>query len=357
MIIQIQLTPVGHYFLGGERGFGYDKNLNRLQSDSYYISSLKVPSQTTLFGALRYILGVKEEKLRENAENLIGDKSFNLTDTNEEFGIIKSISPLYLYNENTYYIRTPFDHVVASYEKETENGKEKTKKTDNTVYTPFEYEEEEIEVVTFPSDKIGRKDYPSNFNAKDGVAKSYMSLTDKTIVGEDDIFESSVEVVSKKNKESDSKDAFAKKEYMRLKKEWSFVYFAEIDAKEVPEYNTTVVLGKDTSAFSVSVTEGSEPDLNDIFRDRGKEFHYFQSPFYIRSDTNKLIENSTFSVLNGETIRCFMTKGSKLIPDYDNQSLIQLISAGSVIVTDDVSELENKHAMIAGFNKMISGWR
>lgn len=358
--IRVQLTPVGHYFLGGERGFGYDPKLKRQMTASYFIRSLKVPSQTTLFGALRYIIGVENEKLKDNSCSIIGSRSFDITDDNSDYGIIKKISPLYLFKDNIgidsqeknvspdgYYIRTPFDHI---------NGY-------NTYHPMVLNQKSRIESINFPDDEAVTKFHPCGYNAKDGISMSYtcISSSEYQVVNEWDIFESSVEVVSRKAKiEANNQDGFAKKQYFRLNQGWSFVFFAELEGNEdlinsiEIEYNRSVVLGKDSSVFMVHMSEESEPDINGIFINKEKNFHYCQSPLYIRCNTSILIGKSSFSILESETSRRFKTEHNKLMPVYEN-SLIQMISPGSIVYSDDISDLLDEHAGIAGFNRIING--
>ncbi len=351
--IRIKLTPVGHYFLGGERNFTFGNGINRQMSDSYFISSLKVPSQTTLFGTLRYLIGVKEEKLKDNSEELIGKKSYTLNNENKEFGLIKSISPLYLYHEDQgekgkYYVRTPFDHKI-----ETEDDK----KVNPEKYKPLKIEDDtSVKVINYPSeDSSGvSKRYPHDYKAKAGISHSYTCIEDQTIVDEDSVFKQSVEVVSKKNKNNkDNKDCFAKKGYYRLEKGWSFVFFAELDCNEIPECNKSAVIGKDSSFFSVSITEDKEPDVKSLFKDREKGFRYCQSSVFVKRPISEVLDKSSFSILESEYLRSFTSEGARL--KVDGTELLQLISAGSILYSDDIAAFNDEHARIAGFNIIING--
>lgn len=348
--IRIRLTPTGHYFLGGERGFSFDQNLERQMSASYFIKSLKVPTQTTLFGALRYIIGVKEDRLRADSDDLIGHNSYDIVRNNDSFGIIKCISPLYLYKEtgNTgeYFIRTPFDHKI---------GSRQTKDDSYERYTPLMIDSAQgCSVINYPGTVVNKK-YPIDYKAKNGISKSYTSLTDGRIAEEDSIFVSSVEVVSRKNKRKlNNEDGFAKKEYIRLKKGWSFVFFATLDTDSMPEYNRSVILGKDSSLFCVEIIPEKEPNISDFFKDRPKEFHYCQSPVYVSGGIPELIDQCSMSIVENESLRRFKTKDSKLVPEY-NAPLLSLLSAGSVLYSNSIEQLKNDHAETAGFNKVIEG--
>lgn len=358
--IRIQLIPVGHYFLGGERGFAFDPKLKRQMIAGYFIHSLKVPSQTTLFGTLRYIIGVKNERLREDSVKIIGAHSFNIVGDENDYGIITNISPLYLHKNNSgrsreeiasqpdgYYIRTPFDH-----------------KSGNNTYHPLKLNPNgNMEVINFPDEKSVAKTYPYDYCAKDGISKSYTCISSSKyqIVDESDIFTSSVEVVSRKAKmTNNNQDGFAKKEYFRLNPGWSFVFFAELDDEKHQdisiEYNNSIVLGKDSSVFLVHVSEEKEPEFKGLFRERGEDFHYFQSPAYIKGNTSDLIGKASFSILDIETHRRFKTEHNRLVPEY-GASLVQLICAGSIVYSDNIEGLIDDHAAIAGFNRIVNGGR
>ena len=49
--IRIVLTPLGPYFLGGERGLKYTDNDTQMsRGEKYYIKSNLMPNQSALFG-------------------------------------------------------------------------------------------------------------------------------------------------------------------------------------------------------------------------------------------------------------------------------------------------------------------
>ncbi len=117
----ITLTPLEPYFFGGEN--------SDIDKDGYYIKSEQFPSQTTLFGVLRF-LGIRNPQLDysigEEDKKRIGEHSYRFSPKDDNYGQIKSISPLLLYrkskkngdnkgknkdkgkNKNNLYIRMPF---------------------------------------------------------------------------------------------------------------------------------------------------------------------------------------------------------------------------------------------------------
>ena len=103
---KIQLTPKTPYFFGNERSQAYQDN--RTQKgllNPYYIPSNEMPAQTALFGVLRY-LGIHHPTpqfdLTTEDKARIGGQSFDLYNPKENFGMIKQISPLMIYDQTNH---------------------------------------------------------------------------------------------------------------------------------------------------------------------------------------------------------------------------------------------------------------
>lgn len=138
---QIQLTPVKKFYFGGDTVFNPDDKQSSSRDKegrktSYIVKSNYFPQQTTLLGALRYLLLQQngllgkhnvEAKNREAAKKLIGEKGFfiesPITDTILDFGVIKSLSPVYIHHNNQFYSAAPLD---LGFEFETVTGRSYT---------------------------------------------------------------------------------------------------------------------------------------------------------------------------------------------------------------------------------------
>ena len=99
----IRLRPLEPFLFGGEHNFDY--GTKRQTPQRYYICSEDRPSQTTLFGTLRYAVLAANDALitaygdREQIERvreLVGPASFDIAQEEQDFGVIGSISPLFL---------------------------------------------------------------------------------------------------------------------------------------------------------------------------------------------------------------------------------------------------------------------
>ena len=76
----ITLRPLEPYFFGGDRSFAYG-NVEVQRAGGYYVRSLDAPSQTTLFGTLRF-LSIESPnpsfQLSKKDKEWGGPKSYNI---------------------------------------------------------------------------------------------------------------------------------------------------------------------------------------------------------------------------------------------------------------------------------------
>lgn len=263
----IKLTPLEPYFFGGERTFGFDMAKGQVQK--YYIVSEKVPSQTTLFGTLRYIILSQKNALiggddAANAANYVGAESFSfdkaLKNKNQGFGKINSISPLFLIQGDKWLIPTPYNHNPGD------------KNAPNEKYTPFTMTE--LPVASGDGFTI----YPEDFKTKNGYGGGYTSLSDLTIIKDDDIFKTDVRTgINSHRTEDTSKGieddgSFFKKERIMLEKDYSFAFIAELK-EEMECLPGIVFMGQDKSPFRYEIKETAE-DLTKCVEEAFKGVNY-----------------------------------------------------------------------------------
>jgi len=350
----ITLTPLEPYFLGGERIFDIGSND---ENKHYFIKSMTTPSQTTLFGTLRF-LGIKNpspiKKLEDIDKKNIGKSSYRLTlppqTECEKFHLIHGISPLYIVDECTnFYIRTPFDH-----------------KDDSHEYSPMK-----IDCTPRLTDK-GERLFPekNEFNPKSGMTDTWMKLDGSLVKSNDDLFKSVVKTVINKNR---SEKAFAKKEYKILEKGYSFAFFADVDEKYYLA-DKVVYLGQGKSAFQAiikPVCDGMQGEIeSSIEKILRKGMVYAQSDIYCKEDAcckKDLCTMCKFAMMDTRDFRVFVTNynaGNTENQYSKNQYTkghenIKLIRAGSVFIPNNIDcfkkKIKEDHANIAGFNKIITG--
>ena len=372
MKLLIKLTPLEPYFLGDDRSFQYGEL--KIQRAAGYISHSRItPSQTTLFGVLRY-LGIKtpdpDFKLDcQDIEN-IGKSSFNLPKPNADgFGRIISVSPLYLYDNNgQYYVRTPFDH---------------NNKGNYTSYEPWE------KYTEFIPTGCGQRIFPEDYDEKSGLEDSWTCLKDLSLHSK--LFKRVMQVGHEKKGVS---EAFYKKERVVIHKDFSFAFIAEVKDgfyKEPAETDPkspekrVVYLGQDKSTFLAEIiTDFTEPSFCLLRNQIKTNTVYALSDIYIQPEVKitkgetvnsnnenekdkmrKLYSLCNFVCAQSIDFRVFRTDYSLKLPHgkrfIKEPELIRLIAAGSVFIVNDLNRFKelchNEHAEKAGFNQLLEGSR
>lgn len=335
--LRIELKPIEPYFFGDDRSLRY-KGLNEKHhtyAASYFSKSEKTPLQSTLFGILRY-LGIQEKSAdfrltQEDIDN-IGKESFQLGKETDGYGKIIAISNLFLSDaEKKLYVRMPKDAAIASdkeaelYETETNTGKK---------YLPY-------------------------INLKDSFFDGYMCVETGETMSESEIFKCVTRTgIHTQNK----KEGYFKKEYCYMEN-YTFVFFATVEASFPEIKDKFVKMGQGNSIFSVSVTEEAEPSLvtfSGIAANANLLRVVLLSDTYVK-DIKTLNQMCAFAVTETRDYRAFQTvynaKNQK--ERYKKESTqLKLLKAGCVYWVEKdkwhkVRELlQNPQAEIAGFNKV-----
>ena len=344
---KIKLTPVDNYFLGSDRTFHYgEEDRNRAGRSEYFIKSEILPLQTSLFGVIRY-LGIKDKQadygLTEEDKANIGNYSFAYDNESQNFGKIKSISPLYIEQEvdgkNRLLIKTPRDHKIGDVDS----------------YHPFE---EYVEVFT----SLGKRYLMTDFDAKKGIDRGFISIDDHKLVDVNEIFSMDEKTgirIEQKEK------AYYKMGYRRMEKS-SFVFYATVE-DYFPEISDKIVyMGARKSAFTVCVTREEEPKVEiDGTKIPGMKKVYFLSDSYVKEEDMQIINDKAVSMnLSTRTARGYMTNYGKQTQRNrfkKTDCLYRLIEAGSIIIIPQESEtevkkvIENEHMQIVGCNRIVVG--
>jgi CRISPR-associated protein Cmr3 len=229
----IKFTPIEKFFFGGEQTFGCLKNIN------YYGKSNSFPQQTTILGTLRKEILVQKNILKEDFHYskdekkeiaiFIGSGSFNLRSPKEQdFGLIKRISPVFLTKENKSFIKTPLNHRRTF---KPDPGKSFT-------------------------DKI--RDFNpclNGYSSKKGLPNSFLSFDGKTVYEFNSIFKETIKIGIDKDRSEEDEGKFFKQQFYRFsQKEYSFAVIADLD---IELKSNTVFMGADNSSFFMTVSKCS----------------------------------------------------------------------------------------------------
>ena len=364
--ILIRLTPLEPYFLGSDRTFHYGENdVRRIGKSDYFIKSVKIPSQTTLFGILRY-LGMQNrtvDYVLGDSEQYIGSSSFRFMDNSQSFGMIKSISPLLLMQNSTgrKLLRTPLNHCAVSAFK-SEAG--------NTCFYPFsKFAESRITNGNICEEQI----LPLEFNAKEWLTDSYVDMQNGEITDSAELFaeKESVGIDIKRRDE-----AFYKMQFIKLKEDYSFAFYAVVDDM-FPEISDKIVyMGRRKSAFAVTADYSGDSSwancstaMKSIIRKEGYPFCYCASDVYLMqretgNSMEELLEHCRFSIIQTKTMREYQTNYRKTGQKQrfeKSDKLFRVIKAGSVLYPKEghleaiKNMISNDHFETIGMNCILEG--
>lgn len=351
-----RLTPLGEYFLGGEKTFDFG-NAKADSKNNYFIHSEEEMSQATALGMLRFVMlkknqllsdGWKDQSKVQEQNALIGKTGFRINENQDalcDYGKLKSISPVLVYQGENALVHMPLNHKVRD-ENEQKNQK----------YTPFHMNEagySDIGDVTW---------LPVDFVAKDGLSYDYMMPENKAVVEKSAIFQNQSRTrVSKVSQE----DGFFKKTYQFLQKGYSFGFYATMEEDWCREEKITeeiVYLGQEKSAFLLTFEEKERTNLFaawDDNTDKAYQIYYALSDTYL-PNFDEIKETLCYGIINKKSYR-FLTKkaGTDYVGSKEMSDRFQFVSAGSVFYVrkekeqDFIRELSINQLQQIGFNHVI----
>ncbi len=327
----ITLKPLDKFFFGGAINFGED-------SDSYIVKSNLFPQQTQILGMVRRELLVQNGYLTlkqngefindvEQANNLVGNGSFDIENNCQKFGVINKISPLFLKKNNEYFFQTPKDFGLL-FEKKDKNGE----KSNFGNFIPF----------------------LDGYSAKDGLKEFFVS--EKETKKESDIFIIDEQIGIKKSRDGGTEDnAFYKKISYRLKDNFEFAFIIEFNEEKFILDNNIVYLGAERSAFKMSIKK----DFNREFKGLIPE-NYYQLQEYDRvillSDSfvnEKILDDIDFSISDTIEFQSLISKLSTKEYKFKRSRKYNLLQKCSVLFGDIAKiekHLNNSHLESVGYN-------
>lgn len=338
----ITLKPVEKFFFGGD--------INFFSSDTYIVKSNIFPQQTTILGMLRKeILIIKnlikrrweyDEKDKEKIKEIIGKNSFNVEENNEQnFGIINSISPIYLYDGKDLYIKIPKDHKIGGQE-----------------YTLLEFSKNKYK-TSFGDIRI-----PNDYDAKAGISNDFLNISSLEVKKFCDIFKEDERVGIKKGKNGKTEeDAYFKEISYRLIDNFMFAFEVEIkdDAGiNLNDYKSIVTIGSAESMFILEAERIEETKINfneQIYKSNNKII--LLSDAYV--DDRSIYEMCYFTICDAVEFKNITTNYSrqnKLSKTSDNYIFLE---RGSVLFPkeeklEEVKNLLNKPNLVkVGYNVFI----
>ncbi|MGN1168296.1 MAG: type III-B CRISPR module-associated Cmr3 family protein [Lachnospiraceae bacterium] len=345
---RVDFKPLEKYTLGNEKGTVYSEN-GKISRNSYYISSNLFPDQTTILGALRYVV-LRENGLlntdysyggkKNEVSDMIGNRSFCfLSDAVQNFGKIRSISPVFLWDGTEIYIRNPFCNTAkASYVPMEMRGPILTSKGE--IHLPVDSE--------------------AGYKAKNGYAQGYISLSMKV---RDDIFHKTVIVGNQIANDGGKavEDGFYKREVVDMDDDFCFSVYLKADDDIFSKSDiapSIVYLGQKGAAFSISFTETTEEDSNlekkveEAFRNSDACWYYALSDLFFRND----VKVGEFAIMEEKYVRNIETKlfgDETYMNKRGKKQRMNLIARGSVFYNEAPGLDVDQNCINIGYNSIV----
>lgn len=361
MRLLARFRPVEPYSFGTDQGFVYG-NEERTGKESYFVTSWRVPSQTTILGTLRYLLLSWDGLLsttfdydrgtRERMAGLIGPRSFSFfpdaryldQEGCQSFGAIQSVSPLFLMRGAD--LDSPHVLVPNPFNNKAKVGE---------VYTSLGLGES----ITC-SEGLVRLPAEGEYDPKVGHGRGLIDAGDRTVVA--DPFSSMfVPGVSKDRRAGDS-DSFFMRELVTLQEGLAFAVTVDLDDEVAGHLvgsgrRDLVRMGKKGSAFEVTVSPSSFDIAHTVEKSfagcSGSRWTMALSDLWMTEDWRP---RDYFFIVEERGQRALTTHyGASTAMGRVRKGLTRnhLIAAGSVFAGDPELPLD-KNAQRIGYNTIVT---
>jgi len=311
MRYKIILQPLEPFLFGGDNTFG---KIGDKENGTYLVKSRQFPQQSAILGMLKKEMMIQsgvltrkvrgewvDKHLKNQAKELVGFEKFNLTtQTLQNFGKLKSLSPIFLQRDDERFI----------------------KKVD---IDSFEY-----------SDGLLK-----GYNPKEDIYDNFVSLKSNKKLSSKNIFQEVEETGNKKGGEDNS--LFKKTSYL-LKDDFRFAFYVE---SEYELKDSIISLGADGSSFRMQVQKSDE------------KLEYIDKNGYLTllSDayiTVPLKGNCKFAITSEISYQNLQNKKHVTQKNkFKKSEKFYLYEKGSVIIkpsSDLLENLNNKNCQQIGYN-------
>lgn len=331
----VRFTPTESYFFGDERSFAFPLRQNPgQQGDRRAIEGEDIPSQTTLFGALRYLLlpikhGDRTAYTPQEQAAIaqaVGPDSFDMDAPGvQRFGGIRAMSPVFLLRGEERLVPMPADHVVGE-----------------PVYTPFR----DYRWVATPD---GWRLYTPHYDPKKGITTDFLSLGSGKAVPREALL---TKVTRVGHSWSEAEPVHYRRERTALQPGCSFGVYVLLEDTLVPR-DGTLRMGQGGAAFCATFTP------QDNLLARAIRARLPGGTVYCFGDMvafDGMRENTLFAATRTRTYRALRTQRGQVSR---GQLLHQTVRAGSVFIPRDIPAFlaqaracENYRQI--GFNTLIT---
>ncbi len=331
----LRFTPGESYIFADERSFAFPSRSHPGQmSGRYSIAGEDIPSQTTLFGALRYLLlpcrradrTAYTPEERALAAQAVGEDSFDIdAGTVQTFGAIRAMSPVFLLHGEERLVPVPGDHV-----------------TGQPVYTPFD----NYQRVMTPT---GERLYTAAYDPKRGVSDALMSVDTGEVTEREAVFAVSTQWG---HRQVDSDIQLYKKDRTILQAGYAFGVYVTLEDTLIPR-DGLVLMGQGGCPFHAAFI----PQANTLAE--AVRARLPRGTVYCLGDTfafDGMREETLFAVTRTRTYRSLRTAWGQVTRC---SVLHQVLRAGSVFIPRDIPAFlrraqDNENRRQIGFNTLVS---
>ena len=311
MRYKITLKPLEPFLFGGDNTFG---KIGDKENGTYLVKSRQFPQQSAILGMLKKEMMIQDgvlsrkvrgewvdKHLKNQAKELVGFEKFNIAlQTPQDFGRLKSISPIFLQKDDERFI----------------------KKVD---IDSFKYKEGLLE----------------GYSPKKDIYDNFVSLKSNKKLSSDDIFQEVEQTGNKKGGEDNS--LFKKTSYI-LKDDFRFALYIE---SEYELRDSIVSLGADGSNFYMQVKQSDEKlDYADK-----NGYLTLLSDAYI---TVALKGNCEFAITSEISYQNLQNKKHVTQKnEFKKSKKVYLYEKGSVFINPEdelINNLNNKNCQKIGYN-------
>ena len=288
----ITLTPMGKFFFGGDMTFS--TNGKETDYTSYIIRSSNFPQQTSLLGMLRFLVLRNDKSVfdcssqsitdRDNAKDLIGANSFELSGIESDFGVIKNISPCFIQAK-----KDGDKWTTLSLEPKASKIK-----IDFSNFSKAMLNGVEIDIPQSDYDPKKENEYDTCYLFEDG----------KKQIKESDIFIQDISNGINRDIHTGKTDdnALFKQISYRMGEGFRYAFYAEVDLERFKDYDGQMVsVGADNSQFIIGI---SECDKQKKEIQEGKVVTLL-SPAYLTEEDIKTVR---FAITETIPFRCMKTQ-------------------------------------------------
>ena len=308
----IKLKPLEPYFFGGDTTFGV---LGDEENGTYLAKSRHFPQQSALLGMLKKEILTQanlltrkvrgewvNKELKEQANSLVGKEKFDiLKQQKQDFGAIKSLSPIFLLHQEM-----PFIKKVAIDKYEYKDGLLK------------------------------------GYNPKADIYNNFVSINNATSKKYSDIFKEIEQIGIKKG---GGNNALFKKTSYLLKENFEFGFYCEVDFELS---DSIVTLGADRSKFSFRVQKST----NSLEYYDKNGYMVLLSDAYITLPIKKHCEFAITSEISFQSLK--NKKHSTKHNKFEKSKKLYLYEKGSLFINPDealIANLNNPNLQQIGYNK------